>query len=691
MTATSDRGFAMPGSRQAQFDTSPPTPASNEIAFINGINRSFSLENLPRQAIISAPNSRQASRPGSPRSNRNSFGAADPNLSQAVTNRLIGQPSRRPPPLIHKLVPAEGSVTGGAEVTLLGNGFYHGLEVMFGDTEATTTTFWGEKCLNCIAPPALQPGTVAVMFKHEHHQYNGLPTQSQTKHPIFTYTDDREVEMYRLALKTLGKHMQHPTDDPYSAAQQLLGGPSPSYWSTRGSYGVSGASHNRQVNMTGSVAMDLIDLEADMLALLDYLDIISGSKRPDLDLRRPTEQTMLHLASSLGLIRLAAALLSKGATVNVLDNNGNTPMHHAAMNGHTHIIHRLRIAGADHRIRSIRNFTPADLATSLLAHQATVIPNHHYRSRSTGGTPMLLQSRNTSSTSLRAFWETSSTQYTYSDDSDDADAEDLSPADVSLDQPVSNLLRSNSQYDAVRPLALTPGSRDSRGLLKLSPQSPNTINAPNADAGIVSPAAFMVWRDQLAAQIHQFQESAHSMLPQLPLLPNLPALPTLPGLPDYQTYPMMRRVSSLFPQRPTSRPTTAPGSKEGWWDTLTRSSSPSAPPAYKDLYPDETAERFELKKSSVMLAAADAAVDEHFEALSTASTSSSRTLAKSQSSKAPSVGSGTRLLFSDQPINRLELRRDRKLFFFWVSLILLAFWTNMLITYRYPCSPFCSH
>ena len=33
---------------------------------------------------------------------------------------------------------------------------------MFGDTEATTTTFWGEKCLNCIAPPALQPGVVAV-------------------------------------------------------------------------------------------------------------------------------------------------------------------------------------------------------------------------------------------------------------------------------------------------------------------------------------------------------------------------------------------------------------------------------------------------------------------------------------------------------------------------------------------------
>jgi hypothetical protein len=31
--------------------------------------------------------------------------------------------------VIHKLVPAEGSITGGTEVTLLGSGFYPGMEV----------------------------------------------------------------------------------------------------------------------------------------------------------------------------------------------------------------------------------------------------------------------------------------------------------------------------------------------------------------------------------------------------------------------------------------------------------------------------------------------------------------------------------------------------------------------------------
>lgn len=215
-------------------------------SIINGINRSFSLENLPRQAVISAPSSRHPSRSGTPGSNRNSFGAADPSLGPAVSNQLFGQQSRRPPPLIHKLSPAEGSMTGGTEVTLLGNGFYQGLEVMFGDTEATTTTFWGEKCLNCIAPPALQPGTVTVVFKHENHQYTSTHVQTQSRHPVFTYIDDREHELFEMALRTLGKQIPHLSEDPYSAAQQLVGGHPSSFWPMQGGYGGNSGHHRRK-------------------------------------------------------------------------------------------------------------------------------------------------------------------------------------------------------------------------------------------------------------------------------------------------------------------------------------------------------------------------------------------------------------------------------------------------------------
>jgi hypothetical protein len=109
----------------------------------------------------------------------------------------------RPSPMIQKLVPSEGTAAGGTEVTLLGSGFYQGLEIMFGDVEATLTTFWGENCLNCIVPPASQSGSVKVRFKHELHQIF-LTTC------VYKYIGDYEVEM------------QIPRVVPESTSQQRL-------------------------------------------------------------------------------------------------------------------------------------------------------------------------------------------------------------------------------------------------------------------------------------------------------------------------------------------------------------------------------------------------------------------------------------------------------------------------------------
>ena len=660
-TGLPDHGYAFPAHslpRQQTFDASPPTPNSNDHGFMAGVNRSFSLENMAgRPAMISAPNSRQPSRPGSPgpASGRNSFGATDANFGQSVTNQLMQQPARRPPPLIHKLVPAEGSVTGGTEVTLLGNGFYQGLEVMFGDTEATTTTFWGEKCLNCIAPPALQPGTVTVMFKHEHHQYMQMQQQSQTRPSVFTYIDDREVEMYRLALKTLGKTMQNPTDDPYSAAQQLLGaqhGGQPWYWATQqGNYG----GHQRQLARSELEATDLLDLETNMLHMLQFMDMTRGSKSSLFDMARPTGSTLLHLASSLGLTRFVAGLLARGARPDIVDRGGNTPMHHAAMNGHTHIIHRLRLAGADNHIRSIRNFIPADLATSLLAHQAAMIPSQHYRSRSVGGTPIRLHSRNTSSASLKSFWENASMAATYSDDSDSSDEME------SNSMPHVGLSRQTEAMRSLRP------SRRSSGVLQR-----NALGDPpeaGAEDKPGTPLAYMMaWRNSLATQINQFQESAQWTMP------NLPTLPALPPIPDYQDYAMVRRVSSLFPQRPTSRPDSGSVSKEGWWETLTGSpnAAPIAPPPYNELYPhkEETDEDYSVKKRSTLLAAVEAAADLH--------------LNQQEVVAGSSTPMETVRMYDGKPVKRVELKQDRKLFFFWVGLLVIEFTVALLTILQLP-------
>lgn len=90
---------------------------------------------------------------------------------------------------------------------------------------------------------------------------------------------------------------------------------------------------------------------------------------------------------------------------------------------------------------------------------------------------------------------------------------------------------------------------------------------------------------------------------------------------------------------------------------MTGSSSPpppTSPPAYRDLYPEQkgsSSSDWSLKKQSEIQAAADAAADLHFEH-------------EKRAKAGRSVSAESRL---DRPIERIELSRDRKLFFFWVS------------------------
>lgn len=648
-----DLGYAMPTSRNGPIKTSPPTPNSNDYGFVAAVNRSFSMENLPRQAMMSAPNSRQPSRPNSPVSNRNSFNQTDATVATGVNTNNFSQ-TRRVPPLIHKIVPAEGSVTGGQEVTLLGNGFYQGLEVVFGDVEATTTTYWGDKTLMCLTPPSHQPGSVPVILKHEHPLYSQRPRQNQPRQVTFTYVDDTELSIYKLAMRTLGRSMTHPTDDPLTAAQQLLSGTpggSSSNWTFQGPGYNAGIQHR---STTGE-AIDVAELENNMLRFLNLLDNVSMSRRPRLELCLPSGQSLLHLASLLGLTRFAVGLVLRGASLDCLDRNGNTPMHLAALHGHYHIVHRLRLAGADNKIRNLRNFLPADLALSKLGRQAAVMPRHHYRARSTGGTPLGLQSRMHSFTSLGS--STDSKLHNHSpQDSLDMSEHALSKEDVSIspiDISAKALSRRPSLQLELRRLgsSQTPSRRPSDH----EPAPPNSMTDATA---IASPAAqMMAWRDQIIAQIHQYQQSTHHLLVNFPTFPNLPNLPTMP---DYQTHPMVRRVSSLFPQRIVSRQDNVQNTRESWWDSFTGSSPPAAgaPPAYEDLYPDrENDDHFTLKKTSAFQAAADAAIDRHFE-----SSSNFDVVQTSKSSSEAAKGS------RDPP--RLELQpteSSRKLFFIWVS------------------------
>ena len=191
-------------------------------------------------------------------------------------------------------------------------------------------------------------------------------------------------------------------------------------------------------------------------------------------------------------------------------------------------------------------------------------------------------------------------------------------------------------------------------------QRSGIMTTPSGGTPVSSVTYMWAWRNSLAEQIQHFQQSAQSVMPNLP---NLPTLPALPAIPDYQTHSVVRRVSSLFPQRPASRPSSTPP-KEGWWESLTGTSSPlssAAPPPYNELYPakEESAEDLETKKNSTVQAAADAAVDIYFAGRESSTAPSSREKVAHVVTM-PVVGEGK------DRIRRIELREDRKLFFFWV-------------------------
>ncbi|KAL5049704.1 hypothetical protein BDW71DRAFT_175289 [Aspergillus fruticulosus] len=655
------RGFASPGERpfvtsaaiSNHLGSGPLTPTSGDNnPFLTSLQQQ-NLDNFIQQQLMSAPNSAQPSRPGTPgASGRNSFQEQSLNIPMGPTPSTplwpgITNAGNRLPTVIHKLVPAEGSVTGGTEVTLLGSGFYPGMEVVFGDTLATTTTFWGDKCLNCLTPPALQPGQVVVLFKHEHPSFNQLQSQPQPLLPkqqqYFRYVDDRELQMYRLALGILGHKLGNQAD-AFQTAQQIMGSDYKGAFNLQKDF--QGSSGNqRQVPGLESQGK-LSDMDSRMLTYLEFIDLDDNPRSPRYNMRCATGQTLLHFASSLGLTRFVAGLLARGADPDVQDNVGNTAMHLAALSGHAHIIHRLRLAGASPTARSIRGFTPADLASTLPAHQAALIPARHYRSRSVGS--LASRRRHSSSASLHSLWESSSASGSFDyavDDSEETEDDD--------DEPVLTISRRSSvHHDVAVPL-----------------QTPEPT-ASDGDARAFSPpAALVAWRNQLQAQINQFQQSVANAFP------NLPALPPMPALPDYHA---MRRITNLVPHRPAS----SRGAKEGWWDMLTGNSSPGATelPSYDELYPRKDGENEEearrAKKASVLQAAAEAALDQHFEAQTGSSSSTSEQ--KKEDIKDIRIGRNVISREEQKHLREQQARRmkglasDRNLYFIWIPLLLLV-------------------
>ncbi|EOD49503.1 putative membrane-tethered transcription factor protein [Neofusicoccum parvum UCRNP2] len=170
------------------YNSGPSTPGSSGGLVTPG-QRSGSIDNMA-QMFYSVPNSAHHSRAPSPSMGRQPMGAFTPtNMSNVVgTTMSMIQPqmdSRNQvaaPPQIYKVTPHEYSKSGGIEVSCLGSNFTRNMDILFGDTVATTTTFWNSQLLIVRrlilkgADPMLRslPGYLASDFAVSHELLDAL-------------------------------------------------------------------------------------------------------------------------------------------------------------------------------------------------------------------------------------------------------------------------------------------------------------------------------------------------------------------------------------------------------------------------------------------------------------------------------------------------------------------------------------
>lgn len=636
----------------SQYNTNPPTPTTTDNSFFSSAQRSQSMENLQGfSRMFSAPGSVRPSRVPSPTFGHQSNGLPQSH-AQMLANSLHCVPGATNPqraPVIHKLTPGEGSKSGGIEVTCLGSGFRQGLEVMFGDAQATTTTFWGESALVCLVPPALEAGMVPITFKHNYEQKT--PSAS-IKQALFRYVDDDEQELMKHALALINRKWNGNATDAGNAARNIIS----QFGSTSSFTGgqLQGHSQNRHTGSFNTAMTGFVNLEAAVLSCLDIVDLDDSPYQARLNTRGINGQSMLHLSASLGYYRLAAGLLARGANPDLRDNNGMTPMHMACLRGHAQIIRKLRSTGGDPNVRSLNGYIPADMATSQQPREASNTFEHRARPGSADATPVSHLSRASSVMSFKssrgarpklASAGARKGQFT------DGDSDDEVLAEAYRSQPAT-------------PAQIWAQTR--RNSLAAEPQYPCD---PSQDS-LASTAPFLVvnhamsaWRDQLSAQIQQFQQTVHRTLPIL----QLPALPPIPNLPDYQAYPVVRRISSLVPQR-SFRPST-PNRNTGvtkvtdyhWWELLTGAAS--SPPAYDEIYPESSRCILSDKETSTLEAAGDAYVDRKCEE----TFDQPKRISAFETANLATTVLTPEQLRSAHAMKVKRLRKDRNLFFIWVS------------------------
>ncbi|KAF8544570.1 hypothetical protein BDD12DRAFT_815722 [Trichophaea hybrida] len=564
------------------------------------------------------------------------------------------QPQQEGPlPSVFRVVPSEGPVRGGIEVTILGRGLVNGLTVMFGEIPATNTSYFSDTTLLCRLPPTCNPGTVLVTFKNIESQIH------RGASPYFTYVDDVDKELMALALTVVGLKMKGKGDVGTSKqiALRIL---------TENGVGKDFIERNPGGEMSHS------DLESTLLTCLDVIDMDESPHPACLGQKNKSGQTMLHLACMLGMQKFVAALLARGVHVNSRDRNGYTPLHFAALYKKPEVVRRLLMNRADPGIRTRGGETAADLGESDQIVRATrsfhqIHSRQHSRSSSVSSEARFSRSRSASSTSLVGTLSAAMTRDSVDDyyaspsdeySSDDDDCQDNEAPQVWVS-------RRGSMQD------LPTAARKAEQTLMDKPikESIPPLNAVGGLGSPLSPPAIMsawmeAWREHLTQSFQNFQQN----------------MPAIPAAVDYQTLfqSHMAKFQNPMPKWNTAKAEASQQREVGAEYKWSELFSPPPPPAYNELYPEGN--EFGGQQPEKIMPAEDNPVQ-------TSSSSVLLPLIRSTSPASSTVGlreihqkiarGDHNLTEAQQAEYRAHIRKmkriesDRRLYFFWIPVLIL--------------------
>ena len=247
-------------------------------------------------------------------------------------------------PRLHRLIPSEGPIYGGAEVTVLGSNFYEGLTCLFGENPAIPTHCWSANTLLCILPPAATAGPVVVSFKEHPLMLEGQDVV------LFTYFDESDRALMELALQVVGLKTMGKVEDARQIAMRIVQGDNSDRKDAHPGYNNSNHANTNafRYKLTPLAATAVYDnartlflsrLEERIIATLLAIHSMDIVQEVDyLSLSNHNQHSLLHLATICGQVQLVRTLLQFNCNVNQIDKNGFTALHFASWSGNYDIV-----------------------------------------------------------------------------------------------------------------------------------------------------------------------------------------------------------------------------------------------------------------------------------------------------------------------------------------------------------------